>query len=216
MAVKEELLRRISDAIVDLNDDGVVGLCQDYLEESYDALDGIMLGLIAGMNRVSQLFDEGEFFVTDVLIAGEAMKKGIAVLRPYVKKDPSTGAAVKVVMGTVEGDTHDLGKNIVKILLEAAGFETYDLGNDVELEKFADAAIRENAQVIMMTALMTTILGGMRIVIQDCIDKGIRDKVKIIVGGAAVSPEFAHEIGADGYAVNATDTVALVKRLTAK
>ena len=213
MTTKEEFLAQFSDAVCDLDEEKVRELCESYTAEGYDAFEGITYGLIDGMNRASALFDEGEYYLSDIMMASEAMKTGIGMLKEHIETDDTASKdQIKVVMGTVEGDTHDLGKNLVKVLLEASGFYVIDLGRDVDLDEFAKAVEREQAQVLMMTSLMTTVMHGMKLVIDDLVKRGIRDQVKVLVGGAAVSQQFADEIGADGYSANAVAAVELVKR----
>ncbi|ACV23590.1 Methionine synthase [Slackia heliotrinireducens] len=213
MASKEELIQRMYDCVVEMEDEDVVNACREYLAEGYDAYDGIMEGLVAGMNKASELYDEEEYFVTDVLLCSDALYAGLDVLRPHLKNDESMGEAKKVVIGVVEGDTHDIGKNLVKIMLETAGFEMYDLGRDVPLNSYVEKAQEVNADIVAMSTLMTTTMGGMRTVVEKLGEAGIRDHVKVMIGGSPVSRKFADEIGADGYSSNAVEAVAVAKEL---
>ena len=212
MSLKEELLKRMSDGVVDMEEDDVAEAAQEFIDAGYPALEGIMEGLIDGMNRTSVLFEEEEYFVTDVLLCSDAMYAGLSVLKPYLpEEDPESKK--KAVIGVVEGDTHDIGKNLVKIMMETAGFEMIDLGRDVPLEQFIETAKEEEADLICMSTLMTTTMGGMETVIHMLEDAGLRDKVKVMIGGGPISQKYADKIGADGYSQNAVEAVKLAKRL---
>ena len=212
MSSKEELLKKLSDGVVEMEEDDVAEAAQEYLDAGYPAFDGIMEGLVDGMNRASQLYEEEEYFVTDVLLCSDAMYAGLDILRPYLPEvandDKITG-----VIGVVEGDTHDIGKNLVKIMLETAGFNMIDLGRDVPLQQFVDTAKEQNADFVCMSTLMTTTMGGMETVIHLLEEAGIRNKVKVMIGGGPISQKFADKIGADGYSQNAVEAIKLAKRL---
>jgi hypothetical protein len=210
---KEELLEKLSECVVEMEDEEVVDAANEYVEAGYPALDGIMEGLVDGMNKASDLYDEEEYFVTDLLLCSDAMYSGIDILKPHLPVEENKGEKLKIVIGVVEGDTHDIGKNLVKIMLDTAGFEMYDLGRDVPLDNFVDKAIEVGASLICMSTLMTTTMDGMRIVIEKLKEKGIRDNVKVMVGGSPISQKYANEIGADGYSANAVGAVKLAKRL---
>lgn len=210
---KEELLEKLSECVVEMEDEEVVDVANEYVESGYPALDGIMEGLVDGMNKASDLYDEEEYFVTDLLLCSDAMYSGIDILKPHLPVEENKGEKLKIVIGVVEGDTHDIGKNLVKIMLDTAGFEMYDLGRDVPLDNFVDKAIEVGASLICMSTLMTTTMDGMRIVIEKLKEKGIRDNVKVMVGGSPISQKYANEIGADGYSANAVGAVKLAKRL---
>ena len=212
MSSKEELLKRLSDGVLDMEEEDVAEAAREYLESGYPALDGIMEGLIDGMNRAGQLFEEEEYFVTDILLCSDAMYAGLDVLKPHLPTE-SEDNKKKVVIGVVEGDTHDIGKNLVKIMLETAGFEMIDLGRDVPLQKFVDSAKEEGAELVCMSTLMTTTMAGMETVIHLLEEAGIRDQVKVMIGGGPISQNFADKIGADGYSQNAVEAVNLAKRL---
>ena len=210
---KEELLEKLSECVVEMEDEEVVDVANEYVESGYPALDGIMEGLVDGMNKASDLYDEEEYFVTDLLLCSDAMYSGIDILKPHLPVKENKGEKLKIVIGVVEGDTHDIGKNLVKIMLDTAGFEMYDLGRDVPLDNFVDKAIEVGASLICMSTLMTTTMDGMRIVIEKLKEKGIRNNVKVMVGGSPISQKYANEIGADGYSANAVGAVKLAKRL---
>ena len=208
---KEELLARLAEDVVEMDDEDIVEVAQEYVDAGYPAMEGMLDGLVKGMSKAGELFDAEEYFVTDVLLCSDAMYAGIDVLKPHLPKDNSGKSAPKAVIGVVEGDTHDIGKNLVKILMDTNGFEMYDLGRDVPLEKFVDKAEEVGADIIAMSTLMTTTMGGMKTVIDMLNERGIRDKYKVMVGGSPISKKFADEIGADIYTANAVEAAAAAK-----
>lgn len=210
---KEELLEQLSECVVEMEDETVVDVANEYLEGGYPAYDGIMDGLVDGMNKVSDLYDAEEYFVTDVLLCSDAMYAGLDVLRPHLPVEESGADKPKIVIGVVEGDTHDIGKNLVKIMMDTAGFEIYDLGRDVPLDDFVDKAVEVGAAIICMSTLMTTTMIGMKTVIEKLEERGVRDQFKVMVGGSPVSQKYANDIGADGYSVNAVGAVKKAKEL---
>lgn len=213
LVTKEELLKRLSDGVVDMEEEDVIETCNEYVEAGHRAFDGIMEGLVDGMNRASQLYEDEEYFVTDILLCSDAMYEGLAVLTPHLSSAEVGVEKPKGVIGVVEGDTHDIGKNLVKIMLETAGFEMFDLGRDVPLQKFVDKAKEVNASFICMSTLMTTTMGGMNTVVKLLKEAGIREQVKVIIGGGPISKKFADMIGADGYSDNAVEAVKLAKKI---
>lgn len=180
----------------------VVTLVQQAVEEGVSAETILKEGLLAGMEVVGRRFRDNEIFVPEVLVAARAMNKGAEVLRPLLAKEGVT-ASGKVCIGTVKGDMHDIGKNLVKMMLEGKGLEVIDLGTDVPVEKFIQTAIEEDCRVICSSALLTTTMPEMELLVKAANDAGIRDKVKIMVGGAPITQEFADSIGADAYAEDA-------------
>lgn len=180
----------------------VVTLVQQAVEEGVSAETILKEGLLAGMEVVGRRFRDNEIFVPEVLVAARAMNKGAEVLRPLLAKEGVT-ASDKVCIGTVKGDMHDIGKNLVKMMLEGKGLEVIDLGTDVPVEKFIQTAIEEDCRVICSSALLTTTMPEMELLVKAANDAGIRDKVKIMVGGAPITQEFADSIGADAYAEDA-------------
>ncbi len=187
-------------------------LTQQALNEGISPSEVLNNGLIAGMNVVGVKFKSNEFYVPEVLIAARAMKAGLKILRPKLAE---TGVKPigKFVVGTIKGDLHDIGKNLVSMMLEGAGFEVIDLGVDVSPEKFADAIRENDANIVGLSALLTTTMVNMRSVIENLENIGVRDSVKVVVGGAPLTQNFADEIGADGYAADAASAVDLVKSL---
>lgn len=208
---KEELLAKLAEDVVEMDDEDIVEVAQEYVDAGYPAMEGMLDGLVKGMSKAGELFDAEEYFVTDVLLCSDAMYAGIDILKPHLPKDNSGKTAPKAVIGVVEGDTHDIGKNLVKILMDTNGFEMYDLGRDVPLDKFVDKAEEVGADIIAMSTLMTTTMGGMKTVIDMLNERGIRDKYKVMVGGSPISKKFADEIGADIYTANAVEAAAAAK-----
>ena len=167
---KEELLAKLSECVVEMEEEETAAVAQEYIDAGYPAFDGIMEGLVDGMNKASDLYDAEEYFVTDVLLCSDAMYAGLEVLRPHLP-ETTEGGKVRAVIGVVEGDTHDIGKNLVKIMMDTAGFEMYDLGRDVPLDDFVEKAAEVNASLVCMSTLMTTTMNGMRIVIEKLKEK---------------------------------------------
>jgi corrinoid protein of di/trimethylamine methyltransferase len=168
--------------------------------------------MIKAMSEVGQRFQDGKAFVPQLLMAGRAMKSALELLKPLLQGSASTTIG-KVVIGTVKGDLHDIGKNLVASMLEGCGFEVINIGIDVSCDKFVEAVKEHNADILCMSALLTTTMSYMKDVIEALEAAGIRDKVKVMVGGAPVSQIFANEIGADGYSDNANSAVAVAKQL---
>ncbi len=198
--------------------EGDMALTQEKVQEAIDAgvEPGVILqdSLILAMGEVGKLFEEGEYFVPEMLIAARAMKAGLALLRPLLVA-ADVKPAGKVAAGTVKGDLHDIGKNLVCMMLEGAGFEIVDLGVDVPPEKFIDAVVNQGVDIVAMSALLTTTMPNMKSTLEAIKAAGVRDKVKVMVGGAPVTDAYAKEIGADGYAADASRAVTLAKSLVA-
>lgn len=212
MASKEEYLEKMAKMVVEMEDEEIGDLCREYLKEGYDPEDAIFNGLIKGMNEVGKLFEEEEYFISDLLICSDAMYNGIDVLKEKIESYGENNLATAVI-GVVEGDTHDIGKNLVKLMLEVNGFKMIDLGKDVPAEKFVDEAIKNKAQFIMMSTLMTTTMANMKKVIDILNERNIRDQFIVMVGGGPVSESFAKDIGADAYSENANEAVKVAKSL---
>ena len=209
---KEEYLKKLSDDVFEFEDEEIKKDAQDYIEAGYPALDGIMGGLVDGMTRAGKMYEEEEYFVTDLLLCSDAMYAGMDVLNPWLPKAEG-GTKKKCVIGVIEGDTHDIGKNLVKTMLEAAGFEMYDLGRDVKVEDFVRKAKEVGADIIAMSTLMTTTMPGMKRVVELLKQENMRDKVKVLIGGGPLSQAYSDKIGADGYSGSALDAVRLAKKV---
>jgi corrinoid protein of di/trimethylamine methyltransferase len=216
MSSKPEVIENLRKAVLDLDVDRVRAAAQDAVRLGIDPIEAIDDGLAKGVRTIGDKFAAGEAFLTELVMAGEAMKTGVEVLRPVILqrklKRKSTGI---VVIGTVRGDIHDIGKNIVTVMLEAAGFEVNDLGVDVTPEAFLNKTKESKAQIVAMSALLTVTTPEQKNTVQAIEKAGIRKNVKVAVGGAAVTPEWAREIGAEGYSDNAVDAVELFKKLVA-
>lgn len=211
--VKEEIIDDLSNGVVEMDEGKVIEASREVIANSIDVYEAIEKGLSHGMERAGQLFEEEEYFVPELLICSDAMYAGLEVLTPYLKADEKTGKK-KILLGVIEGDTHDIGKNLVKIMTETSGFEVIDIGRDVPPNVFVEKAKETGADVIAVSTLMTTTMSGMSDVITILKDEGIRDRFKVIVGGGPISQAFADKIGADGYAANAASAVKLLKNIT--
>jgi 5-methyltetrahydrofolate--homocysteine methyltransferase len=207
----DEKLKSIYDAILEGDMEGVANNIQAPLDAGVAPGEILNTALIPAMDKVGQLFEEGEYFVPEMLIAARAMKAGLEILKPLLV-DSGVDPVGKVVLGTVKGDLHDIGKNLVAMMLEGAGFEIVDLGADVSPDQFVDAA-RDGVDVVGLSALLTTTMPAMENTIRAIEESGLRDRVKIIVGGAPVTAEYARQIGADGYAADASQAATLVREL---
>jgi len=209
---KRDLLEKMKRSIVDGLQDEAENLAKEAVKEQMDLNKVIDEGFVPGIQEVGVLWEKGEYFLPELITSAECMKAAIAVLEPELKKaqiqKKSHGT---VVIGTVEGDIHDIGKNLVASMLSANGFEVLDLGADVKLEQFIDKAEQENADFICLSALLTTTMLGQRKLIAMLKEKGLSDKFKVLVGGAPVTQKWADDIGADGYAENAMTAVKLAK-----
>jgi 5-methyltetrahydrofolate--homocysteine methyltransferase len=207
-----KIFEDISGEVVKGQADSVKKLAQKALSQDASAEDILNNGLVEGMNIVGEKFKNNEFFIPEVLVSARAMNAGLDVLKPFLA-EANVKPKGKVVIGTVKGDLHDIGKNIVGMMLQGAGFEIVDLGADVPKEKFFEFIKKEQADVIGMSALLTTTMIYMKEVIQGLKETGLKGKVKVMVGGAPVTQAYADQIGADGYAADAASAVDLTKRL---
>lgn len=212
---KGEVLADLRDGVLHLDEELVVKAAKEVLDAGYDAYEAINEGLVAGMNQAGVLFETEEYFVPELLICSDAMYAGIEILRPHIKRS-DLQKKPRAVIGVLQGDTHDIGKNLVKIMMDAAGFEMYDLGRDVPQARFVEKAKEVKAEFICLSTLMTTTMDGMAGVIELLREKGIREDFKVMVGGGPVSASFAKKIGADGCAENASGAVRVAKELLAE
>lgn len=207
-----DILKQISESLQQGDDEKASDLTKQAVEQEVPPKRILDEGLVGGMNVIGERYKAHEIFLPQVLLAAKAMYAGMDVLRPLFVKEgmPTVG---KVVIGSVQGDLHDIGKNLVGIMLKGAGFEVIDLGNDVAPERFIATAEKEGANVIGMSALLTTTMPVMKRTVELLKEKGLSSKISIIVGGAPVSEEFAGKIGADAYGYDSTNAVESVKRL---
>ena len=215
MSREEELHKGLSEAVVNMDEDLARELAQAVVDEGFDAYEAIDKGLSAGMEEVGRLYEEEEYFIPELLLCSDAMYAGIEILKPHIVKRED---AVRhtVVIGVVEGDTHDIGKNLVKIMLESAGFDVIDVGRDIPAAAFVKAAEAHHAEIIALATLMTTAMPAMREVLEVLEKEAKRGKFKVIVGGGPISPSFADKIGADVYAVNAAEAARLARELVSQ
>ena len=200
--------------VIDGNAPAVQNLVRQAMGENLPPEQILNQGLIAGMGEVGRLFEEGEFFVPEMLIAARAMKGGLALLRPHLAA-ANVKAVGRVVIGTVQGDLHDIGKNLVAMMLEGAGFEIVDLGTDVSPQKFVEAVKQHQPDFIGLSALLTTTMPKMKDTVEALKEAGLRDSVKVMIGGAPVTDKYANDIGADIYAPDASSAATRAKRAAA-
>jgi 5-methyltetrahydrofolate--homocysteine methyltransferase len=205
-------LEALKESVIDGNAKKALALTQEALAEGVAPESLINDGLIPAMSTVGKYFEEGEFFVPEMLIAARAMQGSLDILRPLVAKSGMKPLAT-VVVGTVKGDLHDIGKNLVKIMLEGAGCKVIDLGTDVSPEKYVQSAKDEGADIIALSALLTTTMPNMKGTVDAVDAAGLKGKVKVIIGGAPVTDSYARQIGADGYAPDASRAANLVRNL---
>jgi 5-methyltetrahydrofolate--homocysteine methyltransferase len=202
------------DALVVYDADKLTKLVNDALAADTPAADILNKGLIAGMDIVGDKMESGDMFIPEVLMAAKAMGACVEILIPLLSDDDSS-TAVKVIIGTVKGDLHDIGKNLVSMMMESAGMEVYNLGVDIDPEEFVAQIKEKQAQIVCLSALLTTTMPMMTQTVEAIVESGIRDEVKILVGGAPVTQAFADEIGADGFAADAGSASKLAKTLVA-
>lgn len=210
----ERLYEDMARSVVDGLPDKARALAGEALRTGVDPLEAIDRGFKIGMDVVGDGFSRGELFIPDLMMSGEAMKAAIATLEPeLLKRNQQRRVLGRVVIGTVQGDIHEIGKTLVATMLAANGFEVHDLGVDVSAKKVVDAVREYQANVVGLSALLTTTVLYQEVVLQNLKEAGLREQVKVVVGGVPASLEWAEEIGADGYAENATEAVQVIKRL---
>lgn len=210
-----EPLNRLSECIVNLDFENIERAAQDAIAAGIPAYTAVTQGMAKGMEIVGQKFEEGEYYLAELIVAADVMMKGMQVLEPYLKEKDRVPKG-KVVLGTVKGDLHDIGKNLVSILLEGAGFTAIDLGIDVPLARFVEIVRAEKPDVLGLSALLSPCIAEMKRVIQALREAGLRDTVKVIVGGATLTDEVGKQIGADYRAKDAVDGVSMCQTWVAK
>lgn len=214
MSSKSEVMIHLRKAVEDFSSERAIAAAEAALSLDIDPVEAIENGLSQGVQEVGKKFAEGEVFLPELIMAGEAMKAGVGVLRPIMlERNLQRKSVGTLVIGTVRGDIHDIGKNIVAIVAEAAGFNVIDLGTDVPPDQFAGKAKELQAKIVAMSALLTVTTPEQKNSIDALVKEGVRKDVKVVVGGAAVTSNWAREIGADGYSDNAAEAVELFKRL---
>jgi trimethylamine corrinoid protein len=213
----KELFEAMRKSVIDGAPDTAAKLARQSLEAGVEPLDSINQGYVEGTTYVGEKYGCREMFLPDLLASAEAMKAALAVLEPEMKKRGSQREMLgKVVLGTAKGDIHDIGKNLVGTMLSASGFEVFDLGINVPADQFVSKAKAVDADIVGVSALLTTTMMGQKLVIEALEKDGLRPKIKVIIGGAAVTSKWATDIGADGYARNAMDALDLAKKLVNK
>ena len=212
--MSDELFAGLRQAVIDGDATASAALAEKALADGVPPLEAIDNGLVPGLSYVGEQFGLGELFLPDMMLAARAMQKAMDVLEPeLVRQSAQRHVVGRVVIGTVKGDIHEIGKNLVGMMLSTSGFQVHDLGVDVPPDRFVEAAKEHNADIVGVSALLTTTMAGQRTVVQALAAAGIRDRVKVIVGGAPASESWAAEIGADGYTEDAIGAVALARRL---
>lgn len=211
---KKELLETLMNGVINFEEEEVREAAQAMIDEGYDAVEAVFQGLVPGMEEVGDLYEKQEYFVPELLMSADAMYAGLEILSPYMEGRELEISGV-VIMGVVQGDVHDIGKNIVKMMFEVSGLEVVDLGRDVPLETFVEEQLKSNADLVALSAMMTTTMVGMKDIIHKIKEKN--PKAKIMIGGAPVTEEIADKFGADGYAEDASnalkDAVNMLKTL---
>lgn len=208
----DDILKTTYKAILEGDMGGTQAGVQAAVDEGIASGDILNIALIPAMGEVGRLFEEGEYFIPEMLIAARAMKAGLEIIKPMLV-DSGVESIGKVAIGTVKGDMHDIGKNLVAMMLEGAGFEIIDLGTDVSPDKVLETIKAHQPNIIGLSALLTTTMPHMKATIDALHIAGVRDQVKVIIGGAPVTEEYAHQIGADGFAADAGQAVNLAKSL---
>ncbi len=204
--VRQEILKALDEGVVEYEEDQVKEAAHRALDEGVNAYDAVMNGLAAGMEKVGKLYDQQEYFVPELLMCADALYIGLDILKPHISlEDLGDKPKGQVVIGTVQGDVHDIGKNIIKLMFEVAGFTVHDLGRDVPLEKFVEEQLRTDSEIVALSAMMTTTMMGMKKVIE--MIKERNPNVAIMLGGAPVTKDTADLFGADGYAETAGNAV---------
>ena len=212
--MSEELFKQMAQAVIDGDDEEAAALALRAVDQKVDPLEAINKGFTAGMDVVGELYSSGECFLPDLILGGEAMKAALAVLEPALKASgQSRQVSGIVVLGTVKGDIHEIGKSLVGSMLSASGFQVYDLGIDVDANEFVIRAREYNADIVALSALLTTTMLHQRDVIEHLAEAGFRERVKVMVGGSPVTQGWADQIGADGFAEDAAGAVVVAKKL---
>ena len=210
----EVLFKQMAEAVIDGDDDKAAALAKSGLQQGVDPLEAINRGFTAGMDVVGELYASGEYFLPDLILGGEAMKAALAVLEPALKASGQAREVLgTVILGTVKGDIHEIGKSLVGSMLSAGGFEVLDLGIDIGAGEFVAKALEHDADIVGLSALLTTTMLHQQEVIEHLAEAGLRDKVKVMVGGSPVTQAWADQIGADGFAEDAAGAVVVAKKL---
>ncbi|MDO5707218.1 MAG: corrinoid protein [Andreesenia angusta] len=219
MSDKDDFLKKMSDYVLEMEDEEIVELCKEFLEQGYNAFEGIQLGLADGMNRAGRLFEEQEYYIPELLLCSDAMYAGLEILKPVVieeLKAKNKDLGYKAVIGVVQGDTHDIGKNLFKIMLETVGFEVYDLGSNIPPQEFIDKIREVDADLLGLSTLMTTTMINMEKTVKMVKSSDLKDKVIVMVGGGPISEEYSNKVGADGFEPDVYKAVYTAKKLVSE
>lgn len=200
----QEIWNKLKEGVVNFDEEVVVNAARNVLEDGLDVYDAVMNGLVSGIEEVGELYEKGEYFVAEMMMCSDSLYAGLDILRPHLKKE-TPKAKGQVLIGVVEGDLHDIGKNIVKMMFDAVGFEIHDLGRDVPLEVFVNEQLRTDCEIVCLSAMMTNTMHQMGEIIKRI--KGKNPRVKILVGGAPLNETIARNWGADGYAREANNAI---------
>jgi len=209
MSDNKEILDKLSEAIVELDIDSIVGLCESAIDSGIPPYDIVINGMAKGMEIVGQKYEDGEYYLAELIMAGETMKEGMVFLEPHLAESDIEKAGTAIV-GTVKGDLHDIGKNVFVSLLRAQNYEVVDLGVDISPEQFVEAVKEHKPTIVAMSALLTTTMVEMQNVVAKLNEEGIRDSVKIIIGGAPLNQKYATDIGADAAASDAVEGIRII------
>jgi len=210
----EELFQTMAQSVIDGEIEEAVRLAQEAIKQNIDPLDAINKGFVVGVNHIGDGFARGEMFLPDLVLAGESMKAALSILEPELARRGTERQVLgKVVIGTVEGDIHDIGKTLVATMLSTSGFQVYDLGVDVPAEMFVEKAREVNADIVGLSALLTTTMARQRNVIEALEEAGLRSQMKVMIGGAPVTRSWVEEIGADGFSEDAIGASVVAKKL---
>jgi len=213
MTSQEEILEGIRKAVINYDEKMATDLAKKVIDEGVNPLTAIEEGLAKGIKVVGDKFEKQEIFLPHIVLASDVMKKALEVLEPHLKKGETRSVSGKIVIGTVQGDIHDIGKNIVRTMLDASGFQTFDIGCDAPTSKFIEKAQEVNADIIAASALMTTSMYGQRDLVEELRKMGLKDSFRILIGGGLTSKDWAEEIGADGYAEDAIQAVKVAEKI---
>jgi methylmalonyl-CoA mutase cobalamin-binding domain/chain len=208
----QQNIRNVFEATVDLDIDNIASCVQQALDQGAEPLQVLGEGLAAGVREVGERFERGEYYLTDLVLAGEVMKQGLAILEPRLAGNTLKSSGT-IVLATVKGDIHEIGKNLVQTMLRSAGFNVVDLGVDVPAERIVQTARQHKAQVVGLSVLLTPMVGEIKNVIDGLSEAGLRSQVKVVIGGACTTPELAQKMGCDGHAADAVKAIKLCESL---
>ncbi|MBD3196586.1 MAG: cobalamin-binding protein [Candidatus Lokiarchaeota archaeon] len=206
----EDIIKKVKEAIIDMDLETAKNVCENALNQGIKPFDIIKDGIGSAVKKVGDLFETKEYFLSELIMAGEIITQIMQILKPYIKSDGK--AKAKVVLGTAKGDMHDIGKNIVRNFMQAEGFEVIDLGVDVPTDRFIEAIRVEKPQILAISVLISASMPEVEKVMKALNKEGLREKVKVVIGGAPVTQQFVDDIGADGYANDAIDGINICKR----